>query len=106
MPDNGVDDYVEASTLWPEEIRVLRPILLGAGLDETVKWNKPCYTHDGANIAIAAKTGAETPPDHTKTSGATMAPAAKAAFSIETIDAPRTPKACMTRGLNEAAAMP
>jgi len=52
MHDNGVDDYVQASTLWPEVIRALRPILLGAGLDETVKWNKPCYTHDGANIAI------------------------------------------------------
>jgi uncharacterized protein YdeI (YjbR/CyaY-like superfamily) len=52
MHDNGVDDYVQASTLWPEVIRALRPILLGAGLNETVKWNKPCYTHDGANIAI------------------------------------------------------
>lgn len=52
MPDPGVDDYLEASTQWPEEIRALRPILLGAGLDETVKWNKPCYTHDGANIVI------------------------------------------------------
>ncbi|KAA3637367.1 MAG: hypothetical protein DWP92_07945 [Armatimonadetes bacterium] len=30
----------------------LRPILLGAGLIEEIKWGKPCYSHDGANIVI------------------------------------------------------
>lgn len=47
-----VDAYLEACEQWPEEIRRLRPLLLAAGLDEEVKWGKPCYTHDGANIAI------------------------------------------------------
>jgi len=30
----------------------LRPTLLACGLDEAIKWNKPCYSHDGKNIAI------------------------------------------------------
>lgn len=47
-----VDTYLEASEQWPDEIRALRPVLLGAGLDEEVKWGKPCYSHDGGNIAI------------------------------------------------------
>jgi uncharacterized protein YdeI (YjbR/CyaY-like superfamily) len=47
-----VDAYLEASEQWPEEIRALRPLLVAAGLDETIKWGKPCYTHDDANIAI------------------------------------------------------
>jgi uncharacterized protein YdeI (YjbR/CyaY-like superfamily) len=50
FPD--VDAYLDASERWPEEIRALRPVLLAAGLDETIKWGKPCYTHDDANIAL------------------------------------------------------
>jgi uncharacterized protein YdeI (YjbR/CyaY-like superfamily) len=30
----------------------LRPILLGAGLTEEIKWGKPCYRHAGKNIVI------------------------------------------------------
>jgi uncharacterized protein YdeI (YjbR/CyaY-like superfamily) len=47
-----VDAYLEASGQWPAEIRALRPLLLAAGLDEEIKWGKPCYSHDDANIAI------------------------------------------------------
>ncbi len=47
-----VDHYIARSDLWPDELRALRPVLLEAGLDEAIKWNKPCYSHDGANIAI------------------------------------------------------
>jgi uncharacterized protein YdeI (YjbR/CyaY-like superfamily) len=50
--DPGVDTYIDESELWPDEMRAIRPVLLGAGLDETIKWNKPCYSHDGDNIAI------------------------------------------------------
>jgi uncharacterized protein YdeI (YjbR/CyaY-like superfamily) len=50
FPD--VDAYLEASELWPVEIRTLRPLLLAAGLDEQIKWGKPCYSHDDVNITI------------------------------------------------------
>ena len=50
--NHDVDAYVARSQRWPEEISALRPILVGAGLDEDVKWAKPCYSHDGRNIAI------------------------------------------------------
>lgn len=48
-----VDAYLRAAELWPEELARLRPVLLDAGLEETIKWGKPCYVHDGANICIA-----------------------------------------------------
>ncbi len=38
--------------MWPEEIAGLRPILLGRGLTEEIKWRKPCYSHEGRNIVI------------------------------------------------------
>ncbi len=50
FPD--VDAYLAEAELWPDEIRALRPILVGAGLTEEVKWGKPCYSHDGRNIVI------------------------------------------------------
>jgi uncharacterized protein YdeI (YjbR/CyaY-like superfamily) len=50
FPD--VDAYLEQSEQWPEEIAALRPILLDAGLTETIEWGKPCYTHGGSNISI------------------------------------------------------
>ena len=50
--DPEVDAYLEASTRWPEEIAALRPILLGCGLHEQIKWAKPCYSHGGSNIVI------------------------------------------------------
>ena len=50
FPD--VDAYLDASERWPEEIRALRPVLLATGLDEQIKWGKPCYSHGDANVAI------------------------------------------------------
>ena len=47
-----VDQYLAASERWPDEIRALRTVLLGCGLDEQVKWGKPCYSQDGSNIVI------------------------------------------------------
>ncbi len=49
---DDVDAYVAASRVWPDEISTLRPILLGAGLQEAIKWGKPCYSVDGTNIVI------------------------------------------------------
>jgi uncharacterized protein YdeI (YjbR/CyaY-like superfamily) len=47
-----VDAYIARSQKWPEEMTELRPILLGCGLTEEIKWGKPCYSHEGRNIAI------------------------------------------------------
>ncbi len=47
-----VDAYINRSQMWPEEMATLRPILLDRGLTEAIKWGKPCYSHDGKNIAI------------------------------------------------------
>lgn len=49
---HDVDTYISESTMWPAEMAALRPILLRGGLTEAIKWGKPCYSHDGANVAI------------------------------------------------------
>ncbi len=47
-----VDAYIARSQKWPKEMARLRPILLGGGLTEEIKWGKPCYSHEGRNIVI------------------------------------------------------
>jgi uncharacterized protein YdeI (YjbR/CyaY-like superfamily) len=47
-----VDAYLAASVRWPAEIEVLRPLLLGCDLAETIKWGKPCYCLGDANIVL------------------------------------------------------
>jgi uncharacterized protein YdeI (YjbR/CyaY-like superfamily) len=50
FPD--VDAYIEASDQWPDEIVALRALLLEAGLDEHIKWGKPCYGLEDDNVVI------------------------------------------------------
>ncbi len=45
-----VDDYIESSVAWRDELTRLRKILNSTKLVETVKWGGPCYTHDGKNV--------------------------------------------------------
>jgi uncharacterized protein YdeI (YjbR/CyaY-like superfamily) len=47
-----VDAYIARSEKWSSEMTGLRPILLGCGLAEEIKWGKPCYDYEGKNIAI------------------------------------------------------
>lgn len=47
-----VDELIARSERWGAEMREVRGILLDRGLDEQVKWAKPCYSHGGANVAI------------------------------------------------------
>ena len=47
-----VDAHIARSTRWPDEMSRLQTILLGCGLDEELKWGKPCYASGGRNIAI------------------------------------------------------
>lgn len=47
-----VDEYIEGSDKWPEEMSALRAILLNCGLTEEIKWRAPCYSHNRKNIVI------------------------------------------------------
>lgn len=46
----SVETYLERNSEWKDHLARLRSILLNAGLEETIKWNAPCYTLDGKNI--------------------------------------------------------
>lgn len=50
--NSKVADFLEKQKKWPEELQLLRNILLECGLTEEFKWRNPCYTHNGKNIAI------------------------------------------------------
>jgi len=47
-----VDAYLSNVKQWPKEQARLRAILLGCGLTEELKWNKPCYSWEGTNVAL------------------------------------------------------
>ena len=49
---SGVDRYLLEAKQWPDELRAVRSLLLNCGLDESLRWNKPCYSDAGKNIAI------------------------------------------------------
>jgi uncharacterized protein YdeI (YjbR/CyaY-like superfamily) len=50
----AVDFYFTKAKKWQEELKALRPIVLGCGLTEELKWGVPCYTfeHDNNNGKI------------------------------------------------------
>lgn len=50
--NSRVDAFVGRAQHWRDEIRALRSILLDCGLDEELKWGKPCYSFEGRNVAI------------------------------------------------------
>lgn len=50
--DPKVDAFIERAERWPEEMTKLREILLDCGLEESLKWGKPCFAVEGKNIAI------------------------------------------------------
>jgi uncharacterized protein YdeI (YjbR/CyaY-like superfamily) len=47
-----VDAFVSRAKAWQAEIQKLRSILLECGLDEDLKWGKPCFQFEGSNVAI------------------------------------------------------
>lgn len=47
-----VDAFMTRAKAWKGEMQKLRGILLDCGLDEALKWGKPCYAFEGANVAI------------------------------------------------------
>src|SRR3982751_2480358 len=47
-----VDWYFDKAEQWKEEATQLRGIILDCGLNEELKWGKPCYSFEGANIVL------------------------------------------------------
>ncbi len=45
-----VDAFIAGTAQYHDELVRLREILLGTGLDETIKWGSPCYMDEGKNI--------------------------------------------------------
>lgn len=48
----NVDIFIAESKNWREELQRLRDILLDSDLTEEFKWQQPCYTFEGKNVAI------------------------------------------------------
>ena len=45
-----VEQYISNSGHWQEALMLLREILLGLKLQETIKWSSPVFTHYGKNV--------------------------------------------------------
>lgn len=53
--DPRVDTYIKKHEQWQDTLGSLRKILLGCGLDETIKWGAPAYTReDRLVVGLAA----------------------------------------------------
>lgn len=52
MQNPKVDAFVSRAKKWQGEIKKLRSILLDCGLEESLKWGKPCFAFEGSNVAI------------------------------------------------------
>lgn len=50
--NSKVDAFVSRAKRWQGEMQKLRSILVGCGLDEDLKWGKPCFSLGGKNVAI------------------------------------------------------
>ena len=47
-----VDFFFDKPGKWQREFQKLRTLALGCGLTEELRWGKPCYTFEGANIVL------------------------------------------------------
>ena len=47
-----VDAFLDRAKTWQDVMRKVRTILLDCGLEEDLKWGKPCFMFEGSNIAI------------------------------------------------------
>ncbi len=52
MMNPEVNWYFDKNEQWQNEIRQMRSIALGCGLEETLKWGCPCYVYNNANIVL------------------------------------------------------
>ncbi len=47
-----VDFFFVKADKWREAFEALRALLLGCGLDESLKWGVPCYALEGKNVVL------------------------------------------------------
>ena len=47
-----VDAFIGHAEQWQDEFKTLRTIVLDSGLQEDLKWGKPCYTYEGNNVVL------------------------------------------------------
>jgi uncharacterized protein YdeI (YjbR/CyaY-like superfamily) len=52
MKDTSADDFMARTQRWKPEFALLRELVLSCGLDEALKWGKPCYTLEGRNVVL------------------------------------------------------
>lgn len=45
-----VDDWLDARPIWQDELRVLCGIIRSCGFEEAIRWNNPCFQHQGRNV--------------------------------------------------------
>src|ERR1700734_513873 len=50
--NSKVDAFLKEETRWREEFAQLRKIVLTCGLEEELKWGKPCYSLEGSNVVL------------------------------------------------------
>jgi uncharacterized protein YdeI (YjbR/CyaY-like superfamily) len=50
--NSKVDAFIRTESQWREETKALRKICLGCGLNEELKWGKPCYTFQESNVVV------------------------------------------------------
>ncbi len=50
--DDKVTTYINTQETWQAELLALRNILLKTPLEETLKWQQPCYMLDGTNLVM------------------------------------------------------
>lgn len=50
--DPKVEAFVARAKAWRGEMEKVRSVLLESGLDEEIKWGKPCFAFEGKNVAI------------------------------------------------------
>lgn len=51
-PNTTTDFFFDKESPWQDAYRKLRTIILDCGLQEELKWGKPCYTWQGHNILL------------------------------------------------------
>ena len=47
-----IDQFLNKSSKWREEMKKLRALVLDCGLIEELKWRLPCYTYQNSNVVI------------------------------------------------------